>query len=150
MEAKVEVQIALAFSGVLSQDQLRAVGETVLSHQGRSGQATLVITDDEGIRGLNRDFLGHDWPTDVLAFPAAEEGGSFVDAPESEEYLGDVIVSYPRAVAQAADIGHTVERELYLLIVHGLLHLLGYDHAEEAKKAAMWDQQEAILQELTS
>jgi probable rRNA maturation factor len=89
--------------------------------------------------------LGIDAPTDVLAFSAQEETEIFVVAPETVEYLGDVIVSYPRAVAQAGEARHEVEQELDLLIVHGLLHLLGYDHAEEEEKTLMWARQEAIL-----
>ena len=148
MNAQVDVQIAPAFADKLSEIQLQAVGQAVLNHQSHSGQATLVITDDEGIREVNRDFLGYDWPTDVLAFPAAEEGGAFVTAPEVGGYLGDVIVSYPRALAQAEEVGHPVQEELNLLTVHGTLHLLGYDHVDEQEKAVMWACQDAILQDL--
>jgi len=147
-EVEVEVQIAPAFAGDLAAERLRGVAEAVLRHEGRSGEATLVITDDEAIRELNRDFLGLDAPTDVLAFSAQEETGAFVAAPEAGSYLGDVIVSYPRAVAQAEEQRHPVEQELYLLITHGLLHLLGYDHAGEEEKAVMWARQEAILNSL--
>jgi probable rRNA maturation factor len=105
----------------------------------------LVITGDQSIRDLNRDFLGVDAPTDVLAFPTQAEGGPFVAAPEAGGYLGDVIISYPRAEAQARQEGHPVEQELDLLIVHGILHLLGYDHATPGDKAAMWARQDAIL-----
>jgi probable rRNA maturation factor len=147
-EVEVEVQVAGEFEGVVSRERLRAVAEAVLRLEGVSGQATLVVTDDEGIQELNRDFRDVDAPTDVLAFSAREEAGAFVTAPEAGEYLGDVIVSYPRAVAQAAEQGHPVEQELNLLVVHGILHLLGYDHAEEEEKAIMWARQEAILQAL--
>ena len=132
----------------LSPARLEAVARAALRHEGQGGQLTLVITADEGIQQLNRDFLGRDAPTDVLAFSAQEDDGAFVSAPEAEGYLGDVIVSYPRAAAQALERGHTTEQELDLLIVHGLLHLLGYDHATEEEKAAMWDRQEAILASL--
>ncbi len=144
----VEVQIAEAFTTLLSEKQLRAVAEATLRHEQVSGQAAIVITDDEGIQELNRDFLGIDAPTDVLAFSAQEETEIFVMAPEEVEYLGDVIVSYPQAVAQASEAGHPVERELALLVVHGLLHLLGYDHGEQEEKAIMWARQEAILSSL--
>jgi probable rRNA maturation factor len=144
-ESQVEVQIAPAFAGLLSADHLRALVEAVLHQEGRWGELTLVITDDEGIQVLNRDFLGIDAPTDVLSFSAQEDSGPFVAAPEAAAYLGDVIVSYPRAVEQAQEHGHTAEQELNLLVVHGILHLLGYDHAAEDQKAAMWERQEAIL-----
>ena len=75
---------------------------------------------DQGIRELNRDFLGVDAPTDVLAFSAQEGDKSFVVSPEGQQYLGDVIISYPRALAQASEMGHSLELELHLLIVHGM------------------------------
>ena len=108
-----------------------------------------MITDDSGIQSLNRDFLGYDTPTDVLAFSALEDDGPFVSAPEAGGYLGDVIVSYPRAVAQAQEHGHSPEQELNLLVVHGILHLLGYDHADDEAKAAMWARHDAILDGLS-
>lgn len=148
MSAKIEieVQIAPAFAGLAAADHLRAAAEATLRHEATPGQATLVLTDDEGIRALNRDFLGRDAPTDVLAFSAREDADSaFVAAPEMGGYLGDVIVSYPRAAAQAEAHGHPLEEELHLLVVHGMLHLLGYDHAGEEEKAAMWARQAAIL-----
>jgi probable rRNA maturation factor len=142
---EVEVQIAAEFARLVTEGRLAAVARAALQQEGAEGEVTLVITDDEGIQELNRDFLGKDAPTDVLAFSAREDGGPFLTAPDAGGYLGDVIVSYPRAVAQAEDQGHPVERELDLLIVHGLLHLLGYDHAGEEEKALMWSRQEAIL-----
>jgi probable rRNA maturation factor len=150
---QVEVQIAPAFAGsahapILSADRLQRVAEVVLDLEGRSGEVTLVITDDEGIGQLNRDFLGQDGPTDVLAFGVQEETGPFVAAPEAGDYLGDVIISYPRARAQAKELGHSTQRELDLLVVHGILHLLGYDHATEEDKSAMWSRQDAILSNL--
>ena len=142
---EVEVQVAPEFAGVIAEERLRAVAGTALQQEGAEGEVTLVITDDEGIQQLNRDFLGKDAPTDVLAFSAREDGGPFLTAPEAGGYLGDVIVSYPRAVVQAEEQRHPVEQELDLLIVHGLLHLLGYDHASEEEKALMWSRQEMIL-----
>lgn len=150
---QIEVQIAPAFSGsdygdLLAPERLTEVIRTVLQHMERTGQVTLVITDNEGIRELNRDFLEIDEPTDVLAFAAQEDSGPFVSAPEAGEYLGDVIVSFPRAKAQAEEMGHPVELEINLLIVHGVLHLLGYDHSSEGEKAIMWAEQDTILRSL--
>ena len=144
-EAQIEVQVAEAFSELVSEESLRAAAEATLRREGVSGQATVVITDDPGIQELNRDFLGIDAPTDVLAFSAQDDVGDFVVAPEAVEYLVDVIVSYPRAVAQASEAGQPVERELALLIVHGMLHLLGHDHADQEERAIMWARQEEIL-----
>ena len=102
--------------------------------------AALVLTDDEQMHTLNRTYLGIDAPTDVLAFPSGE-----VDPETGAYYLGDVLVSYPRAAAQAAAAGHLVEAELQLLVVHGMLHLCGYDHTDANSKAAMWERQAEIL-----
>jgi probable rRNA maturation factor len=146
---EVDVQIAPAFAGSLSEERLRRVVETVLRAESTSGQVAVVITDDTGIQELNRDFLGNDEPTDVLAFSAQEEAEGFVSAPEVDDYLGDVIVSYPRAIAQAQEAGHTAEQELALLVIHGLLHLLGYDHADEEERAAMWERQEMLNAQCT-
>jgi len=104
---------------------------------------TVVLTDDAELQTLNRQYLGVDAPTDVLAFPAGE-----VDPDSHALYLGDVIVSLPRAQAQAVAGGHTLKSELQLLVVHGVLHLLGYDHAGEEEKAAMWAVQARVLAEL--
>ena len=153
-QAEIDVQIAPDYAGEVSVERLRAVARAVLQAEDPAGtgpsELTLVLTDDAGIRSLNRDFLGYDTPTDVLAFPALEDSGSFVSAPEAGAYLGDVIVSYPRAVVQAQERGHSPEQELNLLIVHGILHLLGYDHADEESKAVMWARQDAILAGLSA
>jgi len=117
---------------------------TLLHSGGAQGtDLTIVITTDAQLQELNRQYLGIDSPTDVLSFPSGE-----VD-PESEAlYLGDILISYPRALAQAGAAGHPVQAELQLLVVHGALHLLGFDHAEEVEKARMWKAQEEILKQL--
>jgi probable rRNA maturation factor len=148
LEVLAEVQIAPAFAKALSEDHLRALAEGVLRYEGTPGEVTLVITDERGIQELNRDFIGIDAPTDVLAFSAREGDPRFVTAPGSGDYWGDVIVSYPQAVAQAKELGHPLELEINLLVVHGLLHLLGYDHDDEADKALMWARQDKILRSL--
>ena len=92
---------------------------------------------------LNRQYRDIDTPTDVLSFPA-----DFTD-PESEApYLGDILISYPRAEKQAAAGGHSTLAELQLLVVHGVLHLLGFDHAQVQEKAEMWAAQSEILHRL--
>ena len=113
---------------------------------------SIVITDDAEIQALNHQFRGIDAPTDVLSFgeepPETDHkqtGFSFVAAPEEPPYLGDVILSYPRAAEQAVEHGQSTEQELRLLIVHGVLHLLGYDHATPDQEAEMWARQAACL-----
>jgi probable rRNA maturation factor len=105
-------------------------------------ELSLLLTDDEQIRQLNRDFRQEDKPTDVLSFPAGEEGpemGEFIP------YLGDIAISVPYAARQAAQAGHDLAGELQLLAVHGVLHLLGHDHLEPEAKEAMWAAQTAVL-----
>ena len=154
----VEVQIAPVLVEPERQDvgpsdplliqRLEETAAATLRHEGTSGELALVLTDDPSIQELNRDFLGEDAPTDVLSFSALEEAGPFVTAPGAGGYLGDVIISYPRAVQQAREQGHAVELELNLLVVHGILHLLGYDHAEADEKRAMWAVQRSVLDQL--
>jgi probable rRNA maturation factor len=147
-EAEIEVQVAPAFAAAVPVADLKWAVERVLRREDRPGEVTVVVTDEQGIRELNRDFLDQDEVTDVLAFATQEDVGPFVPAPEAGKYLGDVIVCYPRAVEQALEQDHSVPEELALLVVHGVLHLLGYDHASEPEEAAMWALQEEILAQL--
>jgi probable rRNA maturation factor len=113
--------------------------------KGESAELTVVLTDDAQVQELNRQFRDVDAPTDVLSFPAGE-----VDPDTGNLYLGDLIISIPRAQAQASAEDHPLEDELRLLVVHGVLHLLGHDHADEQEKAAMWAVQTEILARLKS
>jgi probable rRNA maturation factor len=113
--------------------------------QGGEAELTIVLTDDAQVQELNRQFRDLDTPTDVLSFPAGD-----VDLDTSNLYLGDIIISIPRAQAQASNEERSLEDELRLLVVHGVLHLVGYDHADEQGKAAMWAAQTEILARLNS
>ena len=104
---------------------------------------TIVQTDDAGMRRLNRDYRGNDAPTDVLSFPAHE-----LDPETGAHYLGDVVIAIPRAAEQAREAGHSLEDEAQLLVVHGVLHLLGHDHAEPGEKGLMWAAQAEALRQL--
>lgn len=104
---------------------------------------TIVLTDDTQLHELNREFLGVDAPTDVLSFPSDE-----VDPETGSQYLGDIIISIPRAAQQAQAGGHPLEAEVQLLVVHGTLHLLGHDHAEAEEKARMWAAQAEVMARL--
>ena len=94
-----------------------------------------MLTDNPHLQELNREYLGMDAPTDVLSFPASE-----TDPETGARYLGDILISIPRAEEQAQSAGHPLEAEVQLLVVHGVLHLLGYDHAEARKRKVqqMW------------
>lgn len=121
-----------------------------------SGEVALTFTDDEGIRGMNREYRGIDAPTDVLSFPMREMGREEMpihydeaDLPEGEdELLGDIVISVERAMAQSKEYGHSIEREIGFLFVHGFLHLLGYDHQDEVSEQGMFAKQERILAEV--
>jgi len=106
-------------------------------------ELTIVLTDDSKIQELNRDYLGMDSPTDVLSFPASE-----TDPETGSTYIGDIIISMPYAARSAEKAGHPVEAEVQLLVVHGVLHLLGHDHAKPREKAKMWKAQAEILETL--
>jgi len=149
----LEVQIEEPFAAGVSPDWLRTAAEKALKSVGGAEATaeglpilTLVVTDDEAVRALNRAYRGVDAPTDVLSFGG--EAPDFVSPPEAEPYLGDIVISYPRAQAQALAAGHPVEAELALLVVHGVLHLLGYDHERPEDKAEMWQRQSEILAQL--
>jgi probable rRNA maturation factor len=111
-------------------------------------EVSLMFTDDETIHEMNREYRGIDRPTDVLSF-ALEEGEEeeIYGGPE-ENLLGDIIISVETATRQAEEYGHSVEREMAFLALHGMLHLLGYDHMEEEGRQEMRAQEEAILASL--
>ncbi len=127
-------RLTLEISNVLSPD---------LKLDSAEADITIVLTDDAQLHELNREFLGVDAPTDVLSFPASES-----DPETGAAYLGDILISIPRAAQQAQAAGHPVEAEVQLLVVHGVLHLLGYDHAEVEEKALMWNEQAKVLERL--
>lgn len=118
-----------------------------------AGEVVVTLVTDERIHELNRDYRGVDRPTDVLSFAMNESGEEepeiFLEEEELDEYpnmLGDIIISVPKAIAQANDYGHSFEREICFLAVHGFLHLLGYDHGSEEEEKAMFSRQEEVLQ----
>ncbi len=114
---------------------------------------TLTLTDDAVIQGLNREHRGLDQPTDVLSFPAAalsaRPGAPFPpsmwDSGSGAFFLGDVVISAPRALWQAAEFGHSPKREFSYLFVHGVFHLLGYDHQNEEERNLMRKKEEEAL-----
>jgi len=141
----VHIQIDAPFVGCVSPDWLRTVALATLRMEGHgASMLTVVVTDDESVRALNRRFRDTDAPTDVLSFGSDVQ--DFVVAPEGPPYLGDVVISCPQAQDQA--IGHPVETELALLVVHGVLHLLGYDHVQPGDQGTMWERQADVLRSL--
>lgn len=150
--ANIDLQCDPAYEEQTPTRRLLQVVEATLEHAGASGsEVTLVIAGDELLQQLNRDYRGIDAPTDVLSFSAKDDADGetvFVSAPEAANYLGDVIISFPTAQRQAAAADQSVAEELSLLAVHGVLHLLGYDHASAEEEADMWARQAQILASL--
>jgi probable rRNA maturation factor len=147
----VEVQIEKPYRAQhqVQLEVLRRAAEATLQRQrvAEACELTVLVTGDETLRELNRRHLGVDAPTDVLAFPG-EAQGPFVDPPGLPRYLGDVIISFPRAEVQAAEAGNQLSAELQLLVVHGVLHLLGYDDQTGPERARMWRAQQSVLDDL--
>ncbi|MDE5413900.1 rRNA maturation RNase YbeY [Alkalihalobacterium chitinilyticum] len=117
--------------------------------EGLTGPTEISITfvDDKRIQEINRDYRGKDTPTDVISFAlneAGEEEVQIID-PEGPNVLGDIIISIPRTIEQAQHYEHSFERELGFLLVHGFLHLLGYDHLTGEEEKIMFSRQEEIL-----
>ncbi|WP_276210301.1 rRNA maturation RNase YbeY [Heyndrickxia coagulans] len=110
-------------------------------------ELSITFTDNEGIREINRDYRGKDQPTDVISFALEEmgEGEIEITGAEIPRVLGDIIISVPRAKEQAEEYGHSFERELGFLAVHGFLHLLGYDHMTKEDETEMFGRQNEIL-----
>jgi probable rRNA maturation factor len=121
----------------------KAAKSTLQFEQVEAGSLTLVLTNQETIQRLNKEFAGLDQPTDVLAFP-----GSGDDPDEEGIYYGDIVIALPIARQQAAQAGHSALEECALLVIHGTLHLLGYDHGTKSEKDKMWARQKGIFQHL--
>jgi probable rRNA maturation factor len=141
----IDIIVTDPYSENVQPQLLHQAAVAVLTNEGYPLQSeiTIVVDNDGHIQNLNSTFLGINAPTDVLSFPSEE-----IDPETGNQYLGDIIISYPRALSQARAAGHPVESELQLLVVHGVLHLLGYDHAVEDEKKKMWEVQEKILADL--
>ena len=113
-----------------------------------SDEVSVVFCDDAYIRQLNRDYRGQDKATEVLSFALDEGEEPDVHDGPAQHLLGDIIISLDTAARQAEDYGHTLERELAYLAIHGMLHLLGYDHMDEADQQEMRTEEEYVLTRL--
>jgi probable rRNA maturation factor len=142
MSHKIEVRADPRWSEY--EESLIRAAERVLNHESEeTGVLTIVLTDTEAIRELNRSFAGEDHATDVLSFVDGT-----IDPESGFRYLGDVIIAVDIAADQADQAGHSLGSELNLLVVHGVLHLMGYDHAHTEEKEMMWSVQAEILDSL--
>jgi probable rRNA maturation factor len=142
----INVQIDDAFSISGLEDLIVHAAQTtiLLNHiNPEEVDLAVVLTGDDEIQRLNRQYLGNDAPTDVLSFP-----GGDIDPDTSHTNLGDIIISYPQADRQAKYRQGTVQSEIQLLVVHGILHIIGYDHADAESKIKMWTIQRQALSNL--
>ena len=128
---------------------VRAAAEMVGQLYGvENGEVSVTLTNNEYIHTLNKEYRGIDRPTDVLSFALNEsEEPEMVDGP-AVNVLGDLIISVERAEEQATDYGHSLRREVAFLTVHGMLHLLGYDHMEDEEREEMEAEQRFVMEKL--
>ncbi|MEK4028770.1 MULTISPECIES: rRNA maturation RNase YbeY [Bacillaceae] len=113
-------------------------------------EVSITFTNNPRIQEINREYRGKDTPTDVISFALEEMGEEEIEISGAEglpRVLGDIVISVERAKEQAVEYGHSFERELGFLAVHGLLHLLGYDHMTEEEEKVMFQKQKEILNE---
>ena len=150
---EINVLIDEGYEGYLEVSWLQSVAEQALVAQDADSRLELglVITGQERVQQLNRSYLGRDEPTDVLAFsmlPEPSAGGDltpFVQPPDAVLHLGEVIISYPQAVIQAEEHQHSIKKEIAILIIHGVLHLLGYEHDKPELERVMSAREVEIL-----
>ena len=135
----------------LNQQELDFV-QKILEHAAKEeglgdSEVSVTFVTNEMIRDINREYRGKDQPTDVISFAMEElgEGETAIIGSIEPRMLGDIIISLDRTKEQASDYGHSFERELGFLAVHGFLHLLGYDHMTEEDEKKMFSRQEEIL-----
>lgn len=151
MSEEIAISVESKFRGLIDQDRVRGIAQAVLEGEQVAPpyQVSLVFTDSETVRKLNLDYRGLDEPTDVLAFYMLSQKSAndfFALPPDGVTRLGEVIIAYPKAVEQAKEEGHSTDRELALLVVHGLLHLLDYDHEEPEQEAEMRAKERELLE----
>lgn len=154
---EITVSVDKEFKNYLNKSWLRKIFRAALKAVNVPPQteANLLITGAETIRRLNREYRGKDEATDVLAFsmldqPLQGDKSFFVSPPDGVLHLGEIIISYPQAVKQATEQGHSLEQELIVLIVHGLLHLLGYDHEQLEQERQMQTEEKELVIKVSS
>jgi len=151
MLEEIEIFVEEEFRGLVDGGWVKKIVRQILKEEEVAPpyEVSLVFTDSETVRRLNRDYRGVDEPTDVLAFymlPQKEVDDAFALPPDGVTRLGEVIISYPQAEEQAREQGHSPEKELALLIIHGILHLLGYDHEEPEEESKMRERERELLE----
>jgi probable rRNA maturation factor len=144
-EHVVRVSVVEPFASSLSEARLESVARRVLEGEGvDAAELSVTVTDDETVRSLNREYAGEDAVTDVLSF-SQREGEEFATPPGGASPLGEVIIAYPQAAQQAGEQEQSVDEEVARLLVHGILHLLGYDHAQPEEERRMRAREEELV-----
>jgi len=151
LSEEIEIFVEKKFRGVVDGGWVKKIARQALKTEGLAlpYEVSLVVTDSETVQRLNRDYRGIDEPTDVLAFYILPQKGAdsfFALPPDGVTRLGEVLISYPQALAQAKEQGHSLERELALLVIHGILHLLGYDHEKPEEEHKMRERERELLE----
>lgn len=145
----IEIEIDDLFSALVPPEPIELAARTALRlaalPPAQAGDVVITITDAATVQTLNAQYRGIDAPTDVLSFENIPDPDFPVAEAGLDDYLGDIIIAWPVAQKQAERAGHTPLDELQLLTVHGILHLLGFDHDSPANKATMWQAQSQIL-----
>ncbi len=145
----ISVRVEPAFADLVSERPVKQIARKVLESEDvdDGSELSVVITDDETVQELNRRFRDRDETTDVLSFGLdLDTGANFATPPGTRHQLGEVVISLPTARRQAEDAGHELLDELLHLLVHGILHILGYDHEQPKEAEAMREQEESLLQ----
>ena len=142
----IDFQIDYEGAQVPIERMTAAIRDTLDGHEVSPDSAlTVVIAGDAYVRDLNRQFRGVDAATNVLSFPADAPPAPLNAADAEPPYLGDLIIAYPYTAHQAAEFAHALEDELVLLVIHGTLHLLSYDHDTPEHQDEMWSEQAELL-----
>jgi len=142
----ITVQINTRISPLIDEAFIYHVASTTLEILGYEfNDVSVVLENDEQIKILNKSYRNLDEPTDVLSFASGD-----IDPDTGARYLGDVVISFPRVKAQSAEQGHSIKKELTTLIVHGLLHLIGYDHANSKQEKELFTLQNKLIEELSN
>ncbi|CAG9619354.1 Endoribonuclease YbeY [Sutcliffiella rhizosphaerae] len=140
-------------TSALNEEQLNEINSLLTFAAKKEGVETgaelsVTFVDNERIQEINREYRDKDRPTDVISFAMEELGEGEMEIhyqDDAPRILGDIVISVPKAEEQAKDYGHSLKRELGFLALHGLLHLLGYDHENEKDEKEMFDKQKEIL-----
>lgn len=134
----------------LDEELIKTVVQASLDYENIKDDAEVSFTlaDNETIHRLNMKHRGIDRPTDVLSFPLIDFTTENINAIDGTIYLGDIIISIEKALSQAEEYGHSIERELGFLTAHSMLHLLGYDHMTPQEEKVMFSKQEDILNKI--